>query len=379
MKTCDVAVIGVGIMGSAALYHLQKKGVDAVGFDPLAVGDEHTSSHGSCRVFRKVNFESPIYTDLGERAFKLWKDLETAAGVTLLEPSAVLEACSPDKHMVRASREAAGRHVPGPTNGAEANALYPAFNLPDDWEVVVHDDGGILSADKAWGAYRSACKEHIVDEAARFEPTPDGIVVTASGGGEYLAKQVIVTPGPWIADLIPDLATHVAVTRQVVGWFAPKDHRTTGYPAMPIFILNGPHGAVYGFPDFEGSGVKAACHDHGPEVHPDQADHHTVGEGLDPVKRTIEDFIPGVSTSVVDSDVCLYTNTKKGDVDQSKDEEFVVDRLPTDRRIIVASVCSGHGFKFASVIGEILCDMVVNDADCPVKEFRLGRFGSFRG
>src|SRR5256885_15725580 len=144
MRTCEVAIIGLGLMGSSALHSLVRRGVDVLAFDPLVVGEARGSSHGSCRIYRRFNFESDAYTDLSDLAFAGWRALESASGKTILKPSRVLEAGPPGSKIVADSRAPAARRGPvsGPSNGVEANAAFPAFHLPDGWDGVGPGSGG---------------------------------------------------------------------------------------------------------------------------------------------------------------------------------------------------------------------------------------------
>src|SRR6266571_3615795 len=150
MRKCEVAIVGLGLMGSSALHSLVRRGVDVLGFDPLVIGESRGSSHGSCRIYRRFNFESDAYTDLSDKAFAGWRALESASGRTILKPSRVLEAGPPGSQMVAAS-----------SNGAEANAAFPAFNLPEHWDVVVQESGGILMAEAAMLAFRDGADSRI--------------------------------------------------------------------------------------------------------------------------------------------------------------------------------------------------------------------------
>lgn len=378
MRTCGIAVIGLGLMGSAALHALARRGADVLGYDPLRIGDSRGSSHGSCRVYRRFNFESDAYTELSDRAWTGWQALEAESGRTILQPSAVLEAGPAGSPMVAASRAAAERfgQVVGPTTGAEANAAFPAFALPEDWDVVVQDSGGILMAEAALHAFRAPVADRIVAEPARFEARPEGILISA-GSETLCAEQVIVATGPWIAGFVPGLARHLSVTRQAVGWFAPARPETARPGACPIFLVKGAHGMVYGFPDFEGRGVKAALHDHGPVVGPDAWSPPPSDAELAPVAATLGALIPGAAGPIVDRDLCLYTNTRVADVRTDQGEEFVIDRLPQDRRVIVASPCSGHGAKFATAIGEMLAALALDPRYAAPAVFRLDRFSGF--
>jgi sarcosine oxidase len=341
----------------------------------MSMGEARGSSHGSCRVYRRFNFESEAYTDLSDQAFRGWRTLESITGRIILKPSAVLEAGPPGSKTVAASRAAAARKGPitGPTSGAEANSAFPAFRLPEDWDVVVQESGGILMAEAAMLAFREGAEERIVRAAARMQPTPAGIRITTADQ-EVMARQVIVAAGPWISGFVPDLARHLKVTRQAVGWFRPAKPETVRYGEFPIFLVERGSSLVYGFPDFEGRGVKAAQHDQGPEVGPDEWGPPATDEELKTVSATLTELLPGAAGPILERDICLYTNTLKADMRADDGNEFIIDRLPEDPRIIVASPCSGHGAKFASAIGAMVADLALDPQRTPPDAFRLDRF-----
>jgi len=379
MRRCEIGIIGLGLMGSAALHQLARRGRDVLGFDPLAIGGARGSSHGSCRIFRRFNFESEAYTALSDRAFEGWVALERESGRTLLLPSPVLEAGPRGCGLVansRAAAMAAKTLITGPRNGREANLAFPAFNLPDDWDVVVQESGGILLAEEAMRALRDGARGRIIQEAGRIRATPAGIRISTASE-DVIAEQAIIAAGPWIAGLIPGLTRHLTVTRQAVGWFKPARPETTRIGDFPIFILEAGRGMVYGFPDFEGRGVKAAQHDHGKIVGADAWDPPASDAELEMVSATLAALIPGAAGPIADRDICLYTNAAKADVGSDGGDEFIIDRLPQDPRIIVASPCSGHGAKFATAIGAMLADMACDPAVRTPKPFRIDRFSSF--
>ncbi|HXQ09876.1 MAG TPA: FAD-dependent oxidoreductase [Caulobacteraceae bacterium] len=177
MRACDIAVVGLGLMGAATLRALAARGADVLGFDPLAVGERRGSSHGSCRVFRRFNFENPAYTALSDRAFAGWRALEAESGTTILMPCPVLEAGPRGSALIDGSRAAtSGAAMTGPSTGGEANAVFPAFRLPDDWDVVVQDDGGILLAEAALRALgaRSATASRPAPHGSSQQPAAFG-------------------------------------------------------------------------------------------------------------------------------------------------------------------------------------------------------------
>src|SRR5215471_18464471 len=183
MRRCEIGIIGLGLMGSAALYELTRRGCDVLAFDPLLIGEARGSSHGSCRIFRRFNFESEAYTALSDRAFEGWAALEQKSGRTILMPSAVLEAGPRGSELVAKSRAAAlaaKSRLTGPRDGAEANAAFPAFNLPADWDVIVQESGGILLVEEAMRAFRKGAEGRVIPQAARMRATPQGIRISTA-------------------------------------------------------------------------------------------------------------------------------------------------------------------------------------------------------
>lgn len=190
---------------------------------------------------------------------------------------------------------------------------------------------------------------------------------------------MVVAAGPWIGALVAELAPVLSLTRQAVGWFRPARPQTVRYGSFPIFLLDAPQGLIYGFPDFEGRGVKAAAHDHGRAVSADAWDPPPTDAELAPARAGLEAFVPGAAGPIVDREVCLYTNTAAADLRADGGEEFIIDRLPTEPRIVVVSACSGHGAKFATAIGDIVADLVLDNGYQSDRAFRLDRFSHLSG
>lgn len=378
MRTCDVAVVGLGLMGTAALDALLNAGVDALGFDPLGPGSNRGSSHGSCRVFRRFNFENDNYTDLSDAALKGWKRLEADSGKTILIPAPVLEAGRAGSAMVAASRAAAiaKGHADPAWSAAAANREFPAFSLPADWEVVVQDGGAILKSEVALKIMRSRAGDRVFPEAAQIDCRPDGVLVRTKTS-EVLAQRAILALGPWLGRTLPQIAPVLEVTRQAVGWFKPARPEMVLPGRFPLFILErGPDDIVYGFPDFERRGVKAAPHNHGPKVEADDWDPPATDAELLPVCDALTELVPGAYGPIIERDICLYTNTLPADLRPDRGEEFIIDRWPNSR-LIVASPCSGHGAKFAPAIGEKLARLATDPSYDVEPFFRLSRYSAF--
>jgi sarcosine oxidase len=386
MRHCDVAVIGLGLIGAAALDALLRRGADAIGFDPVGPGADIGSSHGSSRIFRRFSFENPNYTRLSDEALAGWERLERGRGRRLLIPHPILEAGPKGSAMVTASRQAAlenGLDVPLLT-GKAVNARFPAFRLPDDWEAVVQPGGAILLARTAMELLRAralAADRVRSDPVVGIDPRSDHVLVRTAGD-TLLAKRAILAPGPWIttppfATVLPRLSLLLQVTRQPVGWFRPARPESAGAETFPIFILErGDDNIVYGFPDFEGRGVKAGPHNLGPEVDATAWGPPATDDELRAVSEALAELAPGVAGPITERDICLYTNTRPADRRGDAGGEFIIDRWP-ESPLVVASACSGHGAKFAPAIGERLASLAL-DPDYRVEPFfRLSRYAVF--
>ncbi|MBW7965542.1 FAD-dependent oxidoreductase [Bradyrhizobium sp. BR 10261] len=378
MRKCEVAVLGLGLMGGAALGALLDAGVDALGFDPVAAGSDRGSSHGSCRIFRRFNFENPNYTGLSDEAHAGWIRLQAESGQTVLTDTPILEAGRPGSAMVASSRAAAiakGRPDPKMT-ASVANKEFPAFNLPDDWDVVVQDGGAILHTATVMKLMRSRAGNRVIGERASFTPQHDGVSIRTDSE-EFFAERVILALGPWMGRALPQLAALLNVTRQAVGWFKPVRPDTVVSGRFPIFILDrGPDDMVYGFPDFEQRGVKAAPHNHGPVVGPDDWGPQASDAELHPIGEALAALVPDAAGPIIDRDVCLYTNTAPADIRLDAGEEFIIDRWP-ESRLIICSACSGHGAKFAPAIGQRLARLATDPSYRAEPFFQLSRYSQF--
>ncbi|WP_454642132.1 FAD-dependent oxidoreductase [Bradyrhizobium liaoningense] len=378
MRKCEVAVLGLGLMGGAALGALLDAGVDALGFDPVAAGSDRGSSHGACRIFRRFNFENPNYTSLSDEAHAGWIRLQTESGQTVLTEAPVLEAGRRGSAMVASSRAAAiakGRTDPMLT-AAQANKEFPAFSLPGDWDVVVQDGGAILHTEVVMKLMRARARDRVIPERASFTPHHDGVSIRTNTE-EFFAERAILALGPWLGRALPQLSALLNVTRQAVGWFAPVSPDSVALGRFPIFILDrGPDDIVYGFPDFERRGVKAAPHNHGPVVGPDDWGPQASDAELRPVGEALAALVPGAAGPIIDRDVCLYTNTAPADRLLDAGEEFIIDRWP-ESRLIVCSACSGHGAKFAPAIGQRLACLATDPSYQAEPFFQLSRYSRF--
>ena len=376
MAIHDVAIVGLGAMGSAALYHLAARGLRVVGLERATPGHEGGSSHGESRIIRMAYFEHPSYVPLLRRAYDSWRALERKTGAGLLTITGILESGIPGATVVDGARRAAIEHgLPHEMLSARQVAeRFPAFAVPDHWETLFEADGGFLRPELTIDTHIAAAKGLGAEvrthtEVRSVEPIAGGVRLKTADDGAIEAGAVIVSAGAWIGELFPDLKPHLRLTRQVLAWFDPARPELVTPDRFPVFLLESEDEIIYGFPDLAGTGVKAASHLPGRllERAGDAAQNGDMADAQ-PVADMLARYIPGAAGPVRQLKTCIYTH--------SPDEDFILDRHPLYPQIVLASPCSGHGFKFASVIGEVLADLATEGATPhDISRFCLNRLG----
>jgi sarcosine oxidase len=359
-------------MGSAALYHLARRGRRVVGIERTAPGHDGGSSHGLTRMIRLSYFEHPSYVPLLRRTYALWRELEHAAGRNFLHRTGILEIGAPEGALVSSTLAAARLHdLPHEILGAgEVMRRFSAFHLPHAFVAVLQPDGGFVEAEAAIAAHVALATERgaqlrLGEAVVAIETRQDGVRIVTDRG-TIDAGSAILAAGPWATKLLPEARLPLHVTRQVLGWFAPRG----GAPfarSHPVFLLESRHGIHYGIPDNAEPGLKFAKHHHAEEaVDPDTCDRRVSAVDEVLIRTALAEHLPAANGPMVSAKTCLYTMTPDGD--------FLIDRLPGAPNLIVASPCSGHGFKFAPVIGEILADLATTGTTAhDIARFALSR------
>lgn len=353
----DVIVIGLGGMGSAAAWHLARRGLRVLGLERFGVPHEMGSSHGITRIIRLAYYEHPSYVPLLRRAFALWRELEQESGTRLLYVTGAVDAGPPGSRVFEGSRRSCEVHdLPHEILTSDAlSRRFPAFHLPVPFHAVVQPDGGFLLPEQCIDTHVRLARARGADlrpdsPVERWEPAGSGVTVH-SGGDTFRARQLVVTAGPWVPALVPALAPFLAVERQVLAWFAVSAPARFAPGRFPVFVMNADEGHFYGFPEFAVPGFKVGKYHHrGEAVDPDGIDRAVHPEDIEPLHAFVRRYFPGGSGPLERSSVCMFTNTR--------DEHFIIDRLPGLPQVLVVSACSGHGFKFTSVVGEIVADLV---------------------
>ena len=347
-------------MGSAALAHCAKRGASVIGIEQFGIAHDRGSSHGKSRMIRKAYFENPAYVPLVLRAYDLWRELERDAGEELLRITGVLAVGAESSRIVQRTVHTATQHgLPvEQLSKREIESRYPMLKLRPDELGVFEMDGGVLDPERAIAAHAriaeaAGAKLNCDVSMQSWHPTSDGFALRLSDGTRVQTRALVLTAGSWLQPLLESLGATTVVQRNVQVWFTPRD---PGYAAgrFPSFLVDRAElpAPLYGFPDF-GGGVKAAFHGHGDAIKPDQ-----LGRSIDhardiaPVAAALEAWMPGAAHQFRTAMPCMYTLTT--------DHDFVIDRHPEHPNLIVCGGFSGHGFKFAPVIGEIASDLALD-------------------
>ncbi len=376
MTVYDVAVVGLGAMGSAALYHLARRGRRVIGIERETPAHFGGSSHGESRIIRLAYYEHPSYVPLLRRAYENWRELERVSGIGLMTITGIIEAGIPGASLVQGSLHASRLHNLSHEvlTAGQMMDRFPALSLPADWEGVYQPDAGFLLPEKAIethiaGAEAAGAEVRLHTVVSGIVPRAGGVRLTLADGTTIDAGSVVISAGAWVGELLPELRSNLRLTRQVLGWFAPNDPTLTRPDRLPVFFLQSADEMIYGFPDFAGTGVKIGSHLAGRELAAagDARQDANAADG-ERLSGFLDRYMPAAAGPLRDLKTCIYTRTP--------DEDFILDLHPDHPQIVIASPCSGHGFKFASVIGEILADLsTAGETPHDISRFGVGRLG----
>ena len=370
----DVIVLGGGTMGSAAAWALAKRGARTLVLEQFTHVHSLGSHGGRTRVIRHAYAESPDYVPLVQRADDLWLELERETDTRILHRTGGIELAAPGYHHARAARESAQlHHLPHEwITPDEANHRWPALAIPPDWDVLYSPQVGFLLTEPALRSLATAARRSGVDlherEPARaWGATADGAWVRTDRD-TYHAARLIVTAGAWASSLLADLGLPLTVLRKVLWWLAVDDPAPFALGRFPVFVADAPEGEIYGFPIYDHPGLKIANHAGGTPTTADAVDRRVRDGEKSDIVALAQRIFRGVSERVLESLVCLYTMTP--------DTDFIVDRHPAAPQVVLGAGFSGHGFKFATAIGELLASLALDDAVRPHPRLALARFSS---
>ncbi|HET9258942.1 MAG TPA: N-methyl-L-tryptophan oxidase [Acidimicrobiia bacterium] len=359
MKRFDVVVAGVGGMGGAAIYHLASRGVRVLGLEQYDIPHAMGSSHGVNRIIRMAYFENPSYVPLLRRAYELWRELEQVSGERILEITGGLDAAPESDRVFQGSLESCRQHglAHEVLTATEVSTRFPGYRLPPSHMAVFQPDGGYVMSERAIVAHveaalASGAEVHGREQILDWEPRGGGVVVTTDRD-RYTADKIVFTAGAWSGGLVRELSPLALPERQVLGWFQPLKPDLFQPATFPIFNLEVDEGHFYGFPVETIPGFKIGLYHHLRQlVDPASMDREANSRDEEVLRTAVERYFPEASGPVLSLKTCMFTN--------SPDEHFIVDVHPELDQVVVAAGFSGHGFKFASVIGEILADLAID-------------------
>ncbi len=361
-------------MGSATLFHLARRGVRVLGLERFDLVHEYGSSHGLTRIIRLAYWEHPTYVSLLRRAYELWRELEGLAGERLLHITGSVDAGPRDGAIFQGALKSSELHgLPHEVmDGAELHRRFPGYRLPASILGLYQPEGGFLLPERCDVAHIDQALAHGAEVHCR-EPVLDwgaesGRVWVRTTRGRYEAGRLVVCAGPWASKLVPELRGLAVPERQVLAWLNPARPEYFLPSAFPVFNLEVEEGRYYGFPSFLIPGFKFGKYHHRQEqVDADEVNREPEAEDEELLRAFARRYFPDGDGPTLMLKACLFTN--------SPDRHFILDRHPAHPEVAVAAGFSGHGYKFCSVIGEVMADLV--HADRPrhdIEFFRLDRF-----
>lgn len=372
-KIYDAAVIGLGITGAAALDELARRGAYVIGLEAYHPGHGMGSSHGDTRLIRLGYFEDPAYVPLLHRAYRNWRSLEERVQEPLLHITGVLHIGKRDGKILKGTGLACEQHglVHEWMDADQVRERFPVFALQPDEAGLFEHQGGYLLAERSVNAFLKSAAQagaslQYGQRVLGVEPG-DGGVTLRTEQGSIRARKVVVATGAWIAELVPQLREAVSPIRVVVSWFQPRERFLTTPHRMPVFLREDNktgEGSFFGFPMVGSDGIKMGRHAHfrEPIANPDAPNAPVCERDLELLQDAIDRYVPGAGGIFSKAMTCRYTMTPT--------ENFLMDLLPGQPNVVVASPCSGHGFKFGGVTGEILADLALDGGtDLPIGLF----------
>jgi sarcosine oxidase len=371
----QVIVVGAGGMGSAAAFHLARRGRRVLAIDAFEPPHEMGSSHGLTRIIRLAYHEHPSYVPLLRRAYELWFELERLAGAKLLTLTGSLEMGPPGSGAVGDALASCLEHdIPYEMLTArDIMARYPAYRLPENFTGLLQPDGGFLDPEGCIAAHlrlaqRSGAELRTGERVLDWETAGDGVRVRTDRGA-YTADKLVLTAGAWLPKVAPVFAPIAVPERNALGWFRPSRPELFGPDKFPVFIFDdGDAGWFYGFPMHGLPGLKVGKHHHFREVvDPDTFDRTPEARDEAVLRGFAERYLPEGAGETLKLTTCMYTNTPDG--------HFIIDFCPGCPQVIVGGGFSGHGYKFCSLVGEILADLAIDGATRhDTGLFRVARF-----
>ncbi|HWW10131.1 MAG TPA: N-methyl-L-tryptophan oxidase [Candidatus Acidoferrales bacterium] len=359
MDSVDVAVVGLGAMGALTLWRLASRGVSAAGYDSFDPPHDRGSSHGDSRIIRTAYAEGSFHVPLVQEAWGLWRELEAAGAKPLLTPTGALMIGPAGAELVHGTLASAVEHglVHERLEPGEVALRWPQHVLGEGDVAIYEPQAGVLRPEACIAAaldqatLRGAAV-HPNTRVAAVEAERQGVRVRLEDGSSIEAGACVLAAGPWMPGLAPQLVTSLRVERQVNAWFALDAPAAFAPDRFPVFIRELADGRLrFGIPSLDGATIKLAVHHEGRPADPDDLERNVTAADLAPIREFAETALKGVRPDIVRTIVCMYANTP--------DELFILGALPGSPGVVVIGGCSGHSFKFAPILGDVVADLVL--------------------
>lgn len=371
----DVIVLGVGGMGSSTLYHLARRRKRVLGIERYDIPHAMGSSHGETRIIRLAYYEDPSYVQLMHRSYELWRSIQSRAGERLLHQTGSIDAGPTESWVFKGSLQSCLEHdLPHQVlTSPELTKRFPGYRLPRETMSVYQPEGGFLLPERCIVSYVQAAQAegavvHGREQVLEWQPTRDGVRVITDKD-TYTAERLVITAGAWNRKLLPFLDRLAVPERQVLAWLQPRMPELFRPDRFPVFNLLVDEGRFYGFPVFGVPGFKFGKYHHFQEFgDPEELEHEPQREDEILLGEFAARHFPDGFGPTMALKTCYFTNTP--------DNHFLIDLHPQYPQVSFASPCSGHGYKFASVIGEVMADLAERESTRHnIDLFRLDRFG----
>ncbi len=378
MHAYDVIVLGLGGMGSATLFHLARRGLRVLGLERFDLVHEYGSSHGLTRIIRLAYWEHPTYVALLRRAYELWRELETLSAERLLHVTGSVDAGPAEGPIFGGALKSSELHgLPHQVmDGAELHRRYPGYRLPRETRCLYQPEGGFLLPERCNVAHieqalGNGAEIHCREPVLEWDVS-GGRVQVHTSRARYEAGRLVICAGSWASKLIPELQGLAVPERQVLAWLQPARPEYFRPDAFPVFNLEVEEGRYYGFPSFLMPGFKFGKYHHREEiVDPDDPRREPEPEDEALLRNFARRYFPDGAGPTLMLKACLFTN--------SPDRHFILDRHPDHPEVAIAAGFSGHGYKFCSVVGEVMADLAQAGATKhDIGFFRLKRFAAAR-
>ena len=368
-NTSDVIIIGLGAMGSATSMFLSHNGIKVIGFDSYSPPHEFGSSLGHTRVIREAYHEGTTYVPIVQRAYEIWFEMNGNSKVPIIETYGGLLIGRKTGDIENALKSANKYDIPiKKMTTDEISQKFSVLNPPKEYIGLLESRGGAVFVENSINHMLNTALNngsiHKYNERVVRWSKKSNYYLVETNLGNYKAEKLIFSSGAWITKLIPTLKLPIKIERQVLFWFSPRKNpdkfKSINLPNSGWDLDNGL--SFYTMPNLENRGFKVAMHHNGEFVDPDTLIRESNDSDLKMVRDFLEEYIPDGNGELIDSKVCMYTDTP--------DQDFLIDSHPDEENIIICSPCSGHGFKFTPAIGEICSSLIINNST----KFDLDKF-----